>query len=310
MKFLVKFLFLCLTSFQTLIAQKKDSNSITKIPLNIFEKEYILMDLSIGKDTLTFYFDTGAGSTLLDSQKAKDLGIVADIEQSVQGAGGSNTYKVATNQKLSIQNIELSDVNLIFEDLFRLNEALGISFDGIIGYSLLTNYITKIDYENEEIVLYDDISKLDLSNFTKHKFVFENGLPIPQFDIEIVLNNGERLKGPILFDSGAGLTLLINTPFKNENKILEKSKFIHNTETNNLSKSSNTEQIIINQLIIGDYEFNNLQIGLASDVNGVSGMDGYLGILGAEIINNFTVILDYSKNLIYLKLNNDLNSND
>ena len=51
------------------------------------------------------------------------------------------------------------------------------------------------------------------------------------------------------------------------------------------------------------YTFTNLQIGLSSDTGGVSGMDGYMGILGAEIINHFMVILDYKNLNLYLKVN-------
>ena len=284
-------------------AQKDNTSLIAKISLQVIDNKYLLFDAVIANDTLVFYFDTGAATSLIDTNSAKRLGIKANHEQTIQGAGGTKAYRVATGQKLSINTIELDNVNLVFEDLTRLKEALKAPFDGIIGYSLINEYVTEIDYLQKEIRLYSDTSNFNLSEYSEHNFSFSNGIPIPQFEIEIVLNNDEVLKGEILFDSGAGLNLLMNTPFKEQHKIVEKSESIKTVATNNLSKTSNSQQVLIKSLNMGNYRFENLQIGLSADTSGVSAMDNYLGILGAEIIKYFDVILDYSKQTLYMKPN-------
>ena len=198
MKRIVLTLVIALISIKS-FGQKENTSLIDKITLQVIDNEYLLFDLIIANDTLTFYFDTGAATSLIDTNSAKRLGIKPNHEQNIQGAGGTKTYRVATGQKLSINTIELDNVNLVFEDLTRLKKALKVPFDGIIGYSLINAYITEIDYLQKEIRLYSDTSNFNLSEHSEHSFSFSNGIPIPQFEIEIVLNNNEVLKGEIFF---------------------------------------------------------------------------------------------------------------
>lgn len=60
----------------------------------------------------------------------------------------------------------------------------------------------------------------------------------------------------------------------------------------------------IESLSFFDYQFDKPMIAhLSTDKGGVSAMPGYLGILGAEIINRFNFIIDYSNKVLYLQPN-------
>lgn len=73
--------------------------------------------------------------------------------------------------------------------------------------------------------------------------------------------------------------------------------------TSNLSKVSSTTYGVVSALSLDDFKFSNVPVMLSSDNAGVSGLKGYLGILGSEIINRFDLIIDYKSLKLYLKPN-------
>ena len=296
-----------ITLLLVLIISAHLNAQIAEIPFELIDDGLILLDVTINDNTeaSTFLFDTGATSDLLDSTTANKLGLKANYKQDVSGTGGSKSYDIILNQKLTLQNkIEIDSTHLVLTDLTKLKDALERKFDGIIGYSLLKKYITKIDYENKRILLYNKIENVNITGYKAVNFKFENGITIPQFDISVTLRNEESYTGKILFDSGAGLTLLINTPYNEENKLSEKAGKSLISKSENLHGESISEDIEIKSMNIGGYQLNEMVVSIANDKNGVSSYENYLGLLGAKVISKFNIVLDYSSSTLYLKPNN------
>ena len=265
---------------------------------------FLKVNINDNTEASTFIFDTGATTDLLDSTTANKLGLKSNHKQDASGAGGKKSYNFILNQKLTLQNkIEIDSTHLLLTDLTKLNDRLEGKFDGIIGYSLLKKYITKIDYENKRILLYNKIENVNITGYKAVNFKFENGISIPQFDISVTLRNGESYTGKILFDTGAGLTLLINTPYNEENKLSEKAGKSLVSKSENLHGKSISEDIAIKSMNIGGYNLSEMSVSIAHDKDGVSSYENYLGLLGGEVISRFNIILDYSTSILYLKPN-------
>ncbi len=279
---------------------------VAEIPMDIEPGGHTFVKVKVNdlKRELDFVFDTGATADLIDKKIADEIGIKGNYQQKIDGASGAETYDIALNQTLHLNNkVKFDHNNLVLKDLSNLNNVFGKHMDGIIGYSIISKFITKIDYENNKLVLYRKLKNIDLEGYSKIPFSFNNGIPIPQFDISYTLTNGEQYTGPILFDSGAGLTLLVNTPFVNTNNIRSKvDKRILN-ESEGLGSSSVSEIIRIKSLTIGDHTFKDLSISLSNSKGGVTAMPEFMGIMGAKIIKRFSIILDYEKQELYLKPN-------
>lgn len=279
---------------------------VSEIPFILQENGHIHVKVKLNDfdQPLNFVFDTGATADVLDTKLAKKLGLKADYQQSVSGGGGSKSYDIVLGQKLIVSSdITIDQSNLVLTDLDPFHKLSDHPFDGIFGYSLLQNYVTKIDYEKKKLVLYEKIEDVDVNKYEKLPFQFGGGIPIPQFNISIQLKNGEVYTGSILFDSGAGITLSVNSPFKNKNRLSKKASKSIVSKSQNLGHESFSEQIAIRSLKIGSFEFNNLTISLSNDKSGVSAYPNYLGILGAKIIRRFTIVLDYKAKMLYLKRN-------
>ncbi|MDT7832956.1 aspartyl protease family protein [Flavobacteriaceae bacterium S356] len=279
---------------------------VSEIPFVLRENGHIHIKVKLNEfdKPLNFVFDTGATADVLDEKLAKKLGLKPNYKQSVAGGGGSKSYDIVLGQKLTIApKVVIEQSNLVLTNLEPFHQLSDYPFDGIFGYSLLRNYVTKIDYQKEKLLLYEKIEDVDLNKYEKLPFQFGGGIPIPQLEVSIQLKNGEVFSGSILFDSGAGITLSVNSPFKNKNKLSEKSNKRIISKSQNLGHESISEQIAIRSFKIGSFEFNDLTISLSNDKSGVSAYPNYLGILGAKIIKRFSVILDYTQKRLYLKPN-------
>ena len=298
-----------ITTLLILIGINSLNAQVAEIPFEL-KNGLIFLKVNINDDNKasTFVFDTGAASDLLDSTTASKLGLKGNYKQDVSGGSGKKSYDVILYQKLTLQHkIEIDSTHLVISDLTKIKDKLERDFDGIIGYSLLKRYVTKIDYESQKILLYNKIKSVDTIGYTAIPFEFANGMPIPQFDISVTLNNGESFTGKILFDSGAALTLLINTPYNENSKLSQKAGKSMISSKESLNGTSISEKVAIKSMNISGYELSEMTISIAHDEDGVSSYENYLGILGSDIISRFNMILDYSSSTLYLKPNKTFN---
>lgn len=275
------------------------------LPLEIYgEHAFIQLRINNG-EAKTFLFDTGATSAVIDQKVAKTLGLRADYQQNISGAGASQRYATSRGHRIYIQeNLGLKGIDLILYDLSNLIKSIGKNFDGIIGYEILSKFITELDFEGGKLILHNQSSwaKMDLSEHKTIPFVFSNGLTIPQFDISFTLKNDETFQGRILYDSGAGVALNINSPFNRQHQLNSKLKNI-SLSSRGLGGDFRVRLGLIQSLSFQGFKFNEMMIGLAEGNRGVTSHPHFLGILGTQIIHRFHTVLDYQKRRIYLKPN-------
>ncbi len=275
-----------------------------KIPFKLVDNSHVLLKVKVNdsNEELDFVFDTGASAGVIDKSTAKKLGLKAGNKVRVPGAGGVQTYELIRNQRLKINDqLQMNLPYLISVDMTRFHEITDEFYAGIIGYNVISRYVTQMDFQNEELLLYKSIKNVNLSGYKKIPFSFHSGA-IPVIETTFTLK-GEEYTGKVLFDTGAALSLSVNTPFVKEYKLssIAEKKVIRKSE--NLGTTSTSESIAIESVELGGFTFKDLTITLSDDSSGVSSYNGYLGILGAKILQRFHVVLDYKNQNLYLKPN-------
>jgi hypothetical protein len=293
------------TFFVLYLGLGKIAAQIAEIPFDL-KNDIILIELKVNdhESPKAFVFDTGASYDVLDKGVAASLGLKANYKQEARGAGGAQSVDIVQNQRFMFNNLVVAEnSNVVLLDLSRLRRKLERNFDGIIGYSLISKHVTKIDYDNQKILLYNNIQEVNTDSYTRIPFQFMNGIPIPQLDITITLKNNHKYHGTVFFDSGAALTLSVNTPYNKRHKLNKKVNRLLVSETENLNSKSISKDITIKSMTLGGYNLDEMVISLANDKEGVSSYKGYLGILGAKVISRFNFILDYSSSTLYIKPN-------
>ena len=264
---------------------------------------FIKVNIKGQSDTLNFVFDTGATSTVLDSTMAIKFGIKSLSTQSQTGATGSQVYHLSNIDTLKIGGLDLTNVECVLVNLEHLRGKGKGKIDGIIGYAMLRDYVTKIDYNNSELVFYNDIRESNEIYKNQLKFDFENG-PIPQINISMRLKTGERFTGKVFMDTGARPNFILNSNITKDNGLLEKFNPKIDRSTKSLTAISKEYVSTVDQLSLNeDFFSNDVPIIISLATEGVSSFPNLLGILGNGILKKRNWIFDYENQIAFYEKN-------
>lgn len=277
---------------------------ITEIPF-VFKGTHLFIKVQTkDNDSLNFIFDTGATGATLDSASAERLGISKGKLDTVAvaGAGSDQSYRMAANQFLRLGRTEFPNLNLILVNFATLSKAVGAKLDGIIGYEVLERYVAKLDFDHRKLLLYDGIGTVDTTGYTGIPFEFSKGIQIPRFPVSIGLANGERVTGKVMFDTGSVFSLIVSPPFAKFHDFEHKVGKTVPVRGRGMDGLVNEQIAQIGSTSFQGFNFGKMSVRLTVNAKAVP-KDGYLGIIGIEVIKRFQVILDYAHQRIYLKPN-------
>jgi len=278
---------------------------ITQIPFE-FDGTHLYIKVRVNQsDTLRFVFDTGStGGETIDSAAAEKAGIGKENLQtvSVAGDGGAQSYKMALNQTLKLNNLEFKNIDIVLVNFASLSASTRARIDGIAGDDILDKYVTQLDFDDKMLSLYKDIKSVDTTGYARIPFEFSKHIHIPRFPISITLANDETFTGMVMFDTGNALSLIVSTPFSKFHDFNSKLGETYISKGRGLSAETQDQVAVIKSMSFDGFHFGKMSIRLTVNEK-AQPSDGYLGILGIEVIKHFNVILDYANKMIYLKPN-------
>ncbi len=271
------------------------------IPFDIING-HMYIDVQVNdSEPLHFVFDTGAAANLISEQAASSLGLEASGSRNVQGASGSTNIKSTLVKSVNLQGIIFKNADFLVLDINHLSDE-DHPLSGIIGAEVLNRFIVEIDYDKSEIILFNRKGFEVPEGWTKQSFSLRP-FGVPVISATITLPSGEKLTGPYLVDTGAATTVKFNTPFVNENKLIENlgehysytSRALNNEATDEVSKLPAYE-------VFGQ-TFTGFAVRLSQVKRGVSSYGQVDGILGIDILKRFNTIYDYYRQTMYVKPN-------
>lgn len=288
------------TSCETVERQIPDS---LVIPMEV-QNNHIYVSVCVGSRALSFILDTGAGQSFMDLAVARDLGLSTGSTFSARGAG-QGTIGGAQLEGASVTLAGTGFRQRIGAalDLGRLPERAGLRMDGILGADFIASRVLAIDYATSRLRLYD-----------RAKFRYTGGgasLPItivnghPHVDGEIVLSDGETLRGRFVIDVGSGGNFALAKPFVDD----------HNLRTRvgptlqrpgGVGVGGATMAVFgrVAELRLGSIVLRDVVTGLYGDSAGVFSERGpWVGNIGGDLLRRFTVYLDYAARQMILEPN-------
>src|SRR5436853_6789953 len=102
-----------------------------------------------------FILDTGAGTSLLASDLAKELELKTVGSKEGQSAGGKVSVSLAKVDSLAVGEAKLGDVDVGIVDLSQIGKTIGARIDGDLGYNFLKHFRVTINYRDCELRLED-----------------------------------------------------------------------------------------------------------------------------------------------------------
>lgn len=248
------------------------------------------------KDSLKFLFDTGANTTVFNTSSSKNPGLRSDGQLQNTGSNGVNTVQQSRNNTFAFGQVKKTGVSLML--LPYDTDA----FDGVFGTDLMQDYIVEIDYNSNEIRFYlPGNTGINLTGYTRETLHFVDGYPA--IESSLVLND-TVYNGLFGLDSGADDALTIAAPFARTQQLAKKLKVIRTAGFRGSDGSEYSMQIAECPAIrISEKLLYNIPVGLSEASEGIDATEKMAGFYGNNVLKRFNMILDFSNQYIYFKLN-------
>lgn len=275
------------------------------IPVNT-ERNITLITVKIGNiEVPKILLDTGLpfdGVMIYNPDYRDSFNLPNAVRVAIPGAGDKEP-----SYAIMIDSAEFSLGELIQKNqkiiILQSDTYKGFPTNGIIGYSIFGHYVTKIDYDKNEMTLYAS-GKFNIdSGWTEIPLYFKNN-NIPWADAYIVIGNEEPIR----------LSMYIDYASREAVELLEKPgmKFSIPEATEDaylgrgLSGDIYGKKGRISKFIIGTYELTDVSAVFApAQVR--SRQESADGIIGSGALRKFNLIFDYANKKLYIKPNKHFN---
>ncbi len=298
-------LFLCITANAQEEFVAPLSKLLTKFSFTQLSGGIIILRATIDniKDSLNFVLDTGSGGISLDSTTVAELGLLHQkSDKTIRGIAGMKTVDFAYKHTLHLGGLLVENLDFHINDYDLLTSVYGVKIDGIIGYSFLRRFIVNIDYDLQKIEVYSP----GITKYPKGGYLMRPNFSSLAYPTAIVADE-RQIINRFIFDTGAGLCLLLSEDFINDSAILKKKRKRFATQTEGLGGKKTMDVTVIKQMQIGPYKFKKVPIYIFVDDYNVTSYPLLGGLIGNEILRRFNVILNYPEQSIYLKPNTHYN---
>ena len=295
---------LCTISFGV-IAQKTlvqpSSKLLTTFRFVLLTGGIILLKGTIDnkEDSLTFILDTGCGGISLDSATVERLGFLREkSNKTIKGIAGTRKIDFTNNHRLNLPTLTVDSLNFHINDYDLLTSVYGIKIDGVIGYSFLKRYIVRIDYDKLLIEVYSN----GTFKYPSGGYLIRPNLsPLPTNDLK--LNDSHTILSNFIFDTGAGLNMLLSDDFVKDSSVFKKKRKFFRTQGEGIGGKKLMNLSIIKLVHLGPYRFRKVPVYIFEDSYNVTSYPSYSGVIGNDLLRRFNLIINYHEGTIQLKPN-------
>jgi predicted aspartyl protease len=156
-----------------------------------------------------FILDTGAGTSLLSAELAKQLELRVIGSKEGQSAGGKVAVSLARVDSLVVGETRLDDVDVSIVDLSHIGSTVGAKIDGDLGYNFLKHFRVTIDYRDSELRLDDPKRVESFAGNARTEITIRLASPAKPLVLVDVYANG---RGPFQFAIDTGTSASAITP--------------------------------------------------------------------------------------------------
>lgn len=274
---------------------------LTSFPFRQFSGGVILIKARINdiKDSLNFILDTGSGGISLDSQTVDALKLpVRPSDKTIRGIAGIRKVSFAYNNTLQLPGLTVDSLNFHINDYDILASVYGERVDGIIGYSFLSRYIVRIDYDSLKIYVYSRGSM----KYPKGGYLLRPLLVNLLIQTARISDQEDRM-ARFYFDTGAGLCLLLSNDFVQDSTLFSSRRKKVITQVEGLGGKKQMMLTTVRDFRLGPYKFKRVPAYVFDDEFNVTSYPYLGGLIGNDLLRRFNVILNYEKRDVYITPN-------
>jgi hypothetical protein len=295
-------LLLLVTGIQQIKSQEEfiepPARLLTRMPFTQLTGGVVILKARLDNfpDTLNFILDSGSSGISLDSSTVDFLKLKpVATDRTIRGIAGIKKVGFLYKRKLQLPQLVVDSLDFHVNDYSILTTVYGEQIDGIIGYSLLSRYIVKIDYDSLKMEFWSRGSL----RYPRGGFLLKpimSTLPVNFARVK----DGKTITARFLHDIGAGVCLMLSKDFAEDSTILNKKRKLWAKEGEGVGGKIDMHLTVVKELKLGPYRFRNVPTYVFDDVYNVTSYPYLGGLIGNDILRRFNTILNYEKKDIYL----------
>ena len=277
-----------------------------KVPFELFEDGILLQFRINNSRPIWFFFDTGASVNIINESLAKKSGLTGSGVTSVEGSGGSTSGFVVNDVSISLPGVEAYHQTLTAILLDQLSAYEGREMGGIIGNPFIMNFVVEIDYARKVLTFYDRKVYNLAGEPDTIPLEARDGQPFVK--VELSMNGRDTISDLFMIDTGSDRIFHVNRPFAEAHRLMAALPGAGTVETVGAGTGGQTRftEVRVSSLRLGGYSITRPVISISQDAEGIGASDN-AGIVGAELLRRFTLVLDYQSKRMRLKPNASFN---
>lgn len=279
----------------------KGTKGSLKVPFTYGSKSVVVKVSINGAEPVDFVLDTGASLTLIDSDYARDLGLVTEGDASVQGIAATGEMKFGRVKSIALAgngaSVTLRDFRAALipfaegEKMMLFKKA-----HGLLGADFLNRFVVEIDYDALTVRLFDPAQFASKGAGEPIPFELMEGIPIVDMTVD------GRCSGKFMVDVGNSFHTTIHGSMVRSCRMLsaKKRKEIQ-VMGGGIGGGFVGTLCRLDSLQIGPFGWTEPVATLALHTGGGIGSKDLAGNIGNDVLEHFRCTFDYPNRTLYLQ---------
>jgi tetratricopeptide (TPR) repeat protein len=269
----------------------------TSVPVNLVnDRPVIELRVNKGQEPLRFVLDTGSGISVISEETAERLKIKPVARGGMaRGVGGEGKFEIVYGflKLVEVGNAKISSVPVYIRKFHNTNEKV----DGYIGLSLISKFLTTIDYGNHTFSLLKKDS-VSAKAFEKEAVTLPLRLTSSGFLSGEVQLEGVKSALNFIVDTGASISVISDDVAGLEGI----RPFIRDEKMRVVGAAGITEDVplfLLPKVTFGSHAREQIR-AIALDLDVINESTGFeqAGILGGNFLKNYRVTFDFQNSKV------------
>ncbi|HKW02972.1 MAG TPA: retropepsin-like aspartic protease [Vicinamibacterales bacterium] len=275
------------------------SPSPIPVPVEVASNVFFARVTVNGVGPFWFTVDTGATLTVIDPSAAARAKLAvqdAGRRGNVGIAAGDMTMATTTGARINVAGLPIFAPPTLYVVAVQNNAAyFGHAIDGVLGTDFLSPHIVALDYGAGRVsVLPPARTEPAVRQGAAVTFTLEGNVLVAP--ATITLPDGERVTARLLIDTGSNGALTLTSPFVRRHDLT--ARFPSRQQQNaavGINGTVFSPVVALTSVAFGDAAIARPNAALSTATAGLDASTDFDGIIGAELLRQFTVTIDYPR---------------
>ena len=275
-----------------------DSNDRITIPFE-YKHDHIWLSASLnGRKKVWFILDSGSSANFFNTKTISGLELEVSGTMPVMGIAGFDEVQLVKTDSISIGSLTLLDQIAGTMDLSNFEKIISSDreFGGILGYDFLSRFPIMIDYQNNQLTLFNPEKFIPPTD--GYGIPFKLTMLVPTVEAEI-----EGIKGDFIVDLGNSFGLVVHNRYAEKHNLVDLLIGVNNNKSvfGGIGGKLKSRTGTAGSFKIGEIILTDIEVLIPSHGEGLAGSSQLAGNIGNQLLNKFRVLFDYgnSKLIFY-----------